>query len=88
MIEQLTNKYEFKHYLAADTEEKVIVIGACLIGENNEVKVKIHAVSTMEQEINNYLNVIKWLCVDVDMYQVVNDDTILFINGSKIIFND
>lgn len=86
MIEQLTGKYEFKHYLAPDTEEKVIIIGACLIGENNEVKVKVGPISAPEQQINNFINVIKWLGVDNDFYQVVNDDTILFINGSKIYF--
>jgi hypothetical protein len=87
MIEKLTGKYEFKHYLAPDTEEKVIIVGACLIGERNEVKVRINETSTADQELSNFLNVIKWLGVDCEFYQVVGDDcTILFINGSKIEF--
>lgn len=86
MIEQLKGKYEFKHYLAPDTEEKVIIIGACLIGERNEVKVNIDKLSTVDQELSNFLNVIKWLGVDDDYYQAIDDYIIFFINGSKIVF--
>lgn len=85
-IEQLKWKYELKYYLPPDTEEKVIIIGACLIGESNEVIVKAGIISTRDQELSDFLNVIKWLGVDNDFYQVVDDYTILFINGSRIDF--
>jgi len=86
MIEQLTGKYEFKNYLAPDTEEKVVVIGACLISRDNEVKVKVNKISTIGQELDNILHVIRWLGVDNDLYEIIDDNTILFVNGSSIIF--
>lgn len=72
--------------LPPDTFQMVNAVACCLIDENNTAHVTISNLSTIEQTINNFLNVIKWLGVDVDFYQVVNDNTILFINGSKIIF--
>lgn len=83
----MSNNIEFSHRLPLDTEEKVMAIAVCLIQEKSEIKVKISCIGTVEQEIRNFLNAIKWLCVDFELYQVVgNDDTILFINGSKISF--
>ena len=85
MIEQLKGKYEFKYYLPPDTEEKVVAIGACLIGRDNEVRVRIDITSTQQQELNNYLNVLEWLRIDKDLYQVY-EGAIRFINGSRIDF--
>jgi hypothetical protein len=83
----MSNNIEFSHTLPLDTEEKVKAIAVCLIQEKSEIKVKTSCISTVEQEIQNYLNVIKLLSVDYELYQVVgNDDVILFINGSKIAF--
>lgn len=83
----MSSQVEFSHHLPLDTEEKVKAVAVCLIQEKAEIKVKVSCISTVEQTLQNFLNVIKWLCVDHELYQVVgDDDTILFINGSKISF--
>lgn len=86
----MSSNVEFSHQLPLDTEEKVKAIVVCLMQDNAEIKVKVSCVGTVEQEMQNFLNVAKWLGVDYEYYQVVgNDDVMLFINGSKIsFFND
>lgn len=83
----MSAKVYFSHHLPPDTEEKVKAIAVCLIQPNAEIKVSVSALATGDQEVKNFLNVIEWLSVDYEIYQVVgNDDVILFANGSKIIF--
>lgn len=89
MMEQLTGKFEFKMYLPHDTAEKVYIIGACLIGAGNEVIVKCSCMQSPEGEANNFLNVLKWMMVDYEFYHLSgNNNVIIFINGSKIIFSE
>lgn len=91
MIEQLTGKFEFKAYLVHDTEEKVIIIGACLINAGNKVIVKCSPTQSPGGEIRNFAAVLEWLRVDTDLYQIYDpvygDYTIRFTNGSKIVFS-
>lgn len=83
----MSNKVFFSHHLPPDTEEKVKAIAVCLIQPNAEIKVEVSVLATGDQEMRNFMNVIEWLSVDEEKYQVVgNDDVILFDNGSKIIF--
>lgn len=83
----MSNKVFFSHHLPPDTEEKVKAIAVCLIQPNAEIKVDVSVLATGDQEVKNFLNVIKWLGVGYDMYHVSgNDNVILFINGSKIVF--
>lgn len=83
----MSSKVFFSHNLPPDTEEKVKAIAVCLIQPNAEIKVDVSVLATGDQEVKNFLNVIEWLCVDDEIYQVVgNDDIILFANGSRIVF--
>jgi len=83
----MSYKVFFSHHLPPDTEEKVKAIAVCLIQPNAEIKVDVSIFATGDQEVKNFLNVIEWLSVDDEKYQVVgSDDVILFDNGSKIIF--
>lgn len=83
----MSNKVFFSHQLPLDTEEKVKAIAVCLIQPNAEIKVDVSVLATGDQEVRNFLNVIDWLSVGDEKYQVVgNDDVILFDNGSKIVF--
>jgi hypothetical protein len=83
----MSSQVEFSHRLPLDTEEKAMAIAVCLIQERAEISVKVSAIQVIEQEVKNFLSVIKWLCVDYDLYQVSgNGNVILFINGSKIVF--
>lgn len=80
---------ETTHVLRPEIEIKVHLIAACLLPKKEtEVRVKVPA-GGIDQEVKEYLNVIKGLCIDFDMYNVSgNGNVINFINGSKIVFSE
>lgn len=71
--------------LSKNEQTKVIALANCLLFDGWEYTFCTFMLAI--EELNRFIDTIKGMRVDDDMYQVVDDNTILFKNGSKIYFN-